>query len=52
MQQPERSMLRHARVRKTAEPLNQAETLKNHHLIMTIDFNAIPTGKVPYTSLV
>ena len=45
-------MLQHAYVRKTAEPLNQAETLKNHHLIMTIDFKVIPTEEVPYTSLV
>ena len=45
-------MLQHAHVRKTAEPLNQIETLKNHHLIMTIDFKVIPTGELPNTSLV
>ena len=45
-------MLWHSQVYKTACPLDHARTLKNHQLILTIDFNVIPIGEVPYTSLV
>ena len=37
---------------KTACPLNHARTLKNHQLILRINFKVITIGKVPYTSLV
>ena len=37
---------------RTLGALIVAQTLKNHHLINTIDFNVIPTGKFPYTTLV
>ena len=45
-------MSRHSQVHKTVCPLDHAQTLKNHQLILTIDFNVIPNGEVPYTSLV
>ena len=45
-------MPRHSQVHKTVCPLDHAQTLKNHQLILTIDFNMIPNGEVPYTSLV
>ena len=36
-------MSRHVQANKIARPFNQAETLKNHHLIMETDFKVIPT---------
>ena len=43
---------RHAQTQKTARPIDRPPTSKIHQLKTTIDFNVIPTGKVPYTSLV
>ena len=45
-------MLRHAQTQKTTRPIGRPPTSKIHQLKTTIDFNVIPTVKVPYTSLV
>ena len=45
-------MPQHSQVHKTACSLDHARTLKNHQLILRIDFKVIPIEKVPYTSLV